>query len=85
MESERWRDGGWRDFFFIYFIYFLIYCSSKNSRLFSRFCYLTVMESLTLDSENVAPPPKKAGKAAKGGKKTIEEMYQKKTQLEHIL
>jgi DNA topoisomerase-2 len=43
------------------------------------------MESLTLDSENVAPPPKKAGKAAKGGKKTIEEMYQKKTQLEHIL
>jgi hypothetical protein len=43
---------------------------------------------MDIDAENVAPvaiASKKATKATKKGGKTIEEMYQKKTQLEHIL
>jgi len=44
-----------------------------------------------IDSENIAPETntvdtvKADGKGGKGGKKTIEQIYQKKTQLEHIL
>jgi len=39
-------------------------------------------KALSEVSSNVAPKP---AKAARGGKKTIEQIYQKKTQLEHIL
>ena len=39
-----------------------------------------------MDVSGVSPPPKaKPAAKAKAGKKTIEEIYQKKTQLEHIL